>query len=148
MIGKLKDQIVELIEKPLAEEGVELADVVLSQHKSSTMLRLFVYSESGTTVAECARSSRLVGELIDGTDLLQGGYTLEVSSPGLDRPLKTARDFKFRIGEKVRLEFVKKGRKKITAEIVSVDDQLVEFKNESGVISVGLTEIDSAKILF
>src|SRR5210317_1087543 len=105
MTGKLKDQIIELIERPLAEEGAELADITLSQYKSSATLRLFVYSEVGTSLDECARLSRLVGDLIDGTDLLESGYTLEVSSPGLDRPLKTARDFRFRIGEKVRLEF-------------------------------------------
>ena len=148
MTGKLKDQIIELIERPLQDEGTELAEVVFSQYKSSTTLRLFVYSESGTSVDECTRLSRLVGDLIDGTDLLKSGYTLEVSSPGLDRPLRTARDFRFRIGETVRLEFAEKGRKKITAEIVSVNDEQVEFKDESGLISVGLAEIDKAKILF
>lgn len=148
MTGNLKDQIIELIEKPLEKEGAALADVVLSQYKSSTTLRLFVYSESGTSVGECARVSRLVGDLIDGTDLLKSGYTLEVSSPGLDRPLTTARDFKFRIGETVRLELAGKSRKKITAEIVSVNDQQIEFKDGSGLISFGLAEIDKAKILF
>ena len=148
MTGKLKDQIIELIERPLQDAHAELADVVLSQYKSSTMVRLFVYSENGTSVDECARVSRLVGDLIDETDLLKNGYTLEVSSPGLDRPLKTARDFRFRIGEKVRLEFVEKGKKKISAEIVSVEDQEVELKNDSGLFKVGITEIDNAKIMF
>ena len=148
MTSKLKDQIIELIEKPLQESQAELADVVLSQYKSSTTLRLFVYSESGTSLGECARLSRMVGDLIGGTDLLNNGYTLEVSSPGLDRPLKSIRDFKFRIGETVRLEFVEKGRKKITAEIVAVNDEQIEFRKDSELITVGIAEIDRAKILF
>ena len=148
MASKLKEQIIELIEKPLQESQAELADLVLSQYKSSTTLRLFVYSESGATLEKCARLSRMVGDLIDGTDLLNNGYTLEVSSPGLDRPLKSALDFKYRIGETVRLEFVEKGRKKITAEIVAVNDEQIDFKIDSKQITVGIAEIDNAKILF
>jgi ribosome maturation factor RimP len=148
MASKLKEQIIELIEKPLQESQAELADLVLSQYKSSTTLRLFVYSESGVTLEKCARLSRMVGDLIDGTDLLNNGYTLEVSSPGLDRPLKSALDFKYRIGETVRLEFVEKGRKKITAEIVAVNDEQIDFKIDSKQITVGIAEIDNAKILF
>ena len=148
MTDKSKDRIIELIEKPLLEEGAELAGVALSRYKLSTTLRLFVYSERSVSVDECSRLSRLVGGLIDGTDLLSSGYTLEVSSPGLDRPLTTARDFKFRVGETVRLEFVDKGRKKLTAEIVAATDEQIELKNESGLISFGLAEIKQAKIVF
>ena len=148
MTDELKDRIIELIEKPLLQEGAELAGVTLSRYKSSATLRLFVYSEPGVSVDDCVRLSRLVGDLIDGTDLLSSGYTLEVSSPGLDRPLTTARDFRFRIGETVRLEFVDKGRKKVTAEIVAASDEQIELKNESGVISFGLAEIKQAKLVF
>ena len=148
MIDKLKDRIIELIEKPLSEEGAELADVALSRYKSATTLRLFIYSDRSVSVDECSRLSRLVGDLIDGTDLLSSGYTLEVSSPGLDRPLTTARDFKFRVGETVRLEFVEKGQKRLTAEIVAASDKQIELKNESGLISFGLDEIKQAKIVF
>ena len=148
MTDKSKDRIIELIEKPLLEEGAELAGVALSRYKLSTTLRLFVYSERSVSVDECSRLSRLVGGLIDGTDLLSSGYTLEVSSPGLDRPLTTARDFKFRVGETVRLEFVDKGRKNLTAEIVAATDEQIELKNESGLISFGLAEIKQAKIVF
>ena len=148
MTDKLKDRIIELIEKPLSEEGAELADVALSRYKSATTLRLFIYSDRSVSVDECSRLSRLVGDLIDGTDLLSSGYTLEVSSPGLDRPLTTARDFKFRVGETVRLEFVEKGQKRLTAEIVAASDKQIELKNESGLISFGLDEIKQAKIVF
>ena len=148
MVSKLKEKIIELIEKPLQESPAELADVVLSQYKSSTTLRLFVYSELGTSVGECAKLSRMVGDLIDNTDLMNNGYTLEVSSPGLDRPLKSVIDYKFRIGETVRLEFVEKGRKKVTAEIVAVNEEQIEFKKDSEVLTFGIAEIENAKILF
>ena len=148
MLDELKQKITELVEKPLAEEGCELVEVVLSRYKKSSTVRLFVYSRNGTTIDECARISRIVGHLIDGTDYFESGYTLEVSSPGLDRPLTTSRDFRFRVGETVSVEFQDQSRKKLTAEIVAADDDDVEFRNESGEFKVNLRDIARAKIIF
>ncbi len=86
--------------------------------------------------------------MIDGTDLFEGGYTLEVSSPGLDRPLTTARDFRYRIGETVKIEFVDPKRKAVTAEIVSATEDPVEFRNADGEFTLPLVEIERAKIVF
>jgi len=148
MRNALKDNIIDLIREPLAGEGCELADVVLSQYKGTATLRLFVYSENGATLDECARLSRLVGDLIDGTDYLEDGYTLEVSTPGLDRPLTQAIDYRYRVGEKVKIEFVEKKRKKREAEIVSANGQEIEFRDESGSFTVPLAEVKQAKIVF
>lgn len=149
MKTQLKDDIRHLLEEPLKQEGAVIAELVLSQYKSNSTLRLFIYSDNGASLEECARISRLVGDIIDGTDYFDRGYTLEVSSPGLDRPLTTLQDFKYRIGETVRLEFTDK-RKKVTAEIVGTDEgnDTVLLKNETGDISVGMTEIEQGKIIF
>ena len=149
MKTQLKDDIRSLLEVPLKQEGAVIADMVLSQYKSNSTLRLFIYSDNGTNLEECARISRLVGDIIDGTDYFERGYTLEVSSPGLDRPLTTLQDFKYRIGETVRLEFHDK-RKKVTAEIVGTDEAMdtVLLKNETGDISVEMAEIERGKIIF
>jgi len=111
MKGEVKQQICNLLEAPLATAGFELAEVVLSQYKQSITLRLIVYGDKGVSIDDCVRLSRLSSEIIDGTDLFEKGYTLEVSSPGLDRPLKTGRDYKYRIGETVRINFVDSKRK-------------------------------------
>ncbi len=145
---RVKNEIFALIERPLAAEGAEVAEIKLSRYKHNSTLRIFVYSEHGASLAECARLSRLIGDLIDGTDWFQNGYTLEVSSPGLDRPLVTARDFKFRTGETVRIEFVDSKRKKLTAEIVSAGDTDVAFQHDSEVVRIPLKEIKRAKIVF
>jgi len=148
MSKRLKEKILELIEGPLRDEGCELADTALSQYKQSTLLRLYVYTKGAASLQECARISRLVGDLIDGTDLMSGGYTLEVSSPGLDRPLATAMDFRYRVGETVKIVPARKDMNKTTAEIVSVGDQEVVFRNESGDFSLALADIETAKIVF
>jgi ribosome maturation factor RimP len=73
---------------------------------------------------------------------------LEVSSPGLDRPLTEARDFRFRTGETVRVEFVDSKRKKLTAQVLSATDTEVEFQHDSEIVRIPLTEIRRAKIVF
>ncbi len=145
---ELKQEIRDLVEKPLAIEDADLADLVVSRYKNNNAIRLFVYSGRGTTLDECARLSRIVGDIIDGTDLFEKGYTLEVSSPGLDRPLTTEADFRHRIGETVRVEFVDKKKKKISAEISGFSNRKVEFSNEDGSFSIDLAEIAEAKIIF
>ncbi len=91
--------------------------------------------------------SHVVGNLIDGTDLFQKGYTLEVSSPGLDRPLKTARDFAYRIGETVTVQFVDPKRKKLTAKLVEVSGSSVELSDKDQTVMLDLAEIVQAKIV-
>ncbi len=148
MSEKTNKQVLDVIAQPLADEGCEIADLAISRYKESAMLRLFVYSHRGTSLDECGRISRLVGNLIDGTDLFNSGYTLEVSSPGLDRPLTTALDFKFRLGETIRIQMAQSGKKKMTAEIVAATDTEVELRNDEGTFTVPLSEIEQAKIVF
>jgi len=148
MSKKAKQQILDLITQPLADEGCEIVDMALSQYKKAVTLRLFVYSQKGPSLDECGRISGIVGDLIEGTDLFESGYTLEVSSPGLDRPLTEARDFRFRVGETVRIQSAKDERNKVTAEIVSASDTEVEFRNDEGVFRMPLSDIEQAKIVF
>ncbi len=148
MFEDIKQQVVGLIESPLRQEGCELVDVVLSRYRNNWTLRLFIFSDRGTTLDECARISRIVRDIIEGAALLETGYTLEVSSPGLHRPLTTARDFKYRVGETVRIQFVDPRVKKGTAEILSATDGEVQFKDSTGVFTVGLAEIEKATIVF
>ncbi len=141
-------ELLELLDRPLAAEGAEIAELVLSTYKKSTTIRIYLYSQHGATLDECSRLSRIIGDLIDGTEWFENGYTLEVSSPGLDRPLTHARDFKHRTGELVRIEFVDDARKKLTAEILSATDTEVELQAGDDVIRIPLSEIKRAKIVF
>lgn len=145
---ELKDRIAQLAEAPLAAEQCELAEIVVSRYKSSVTLKLFVYGEDGVDLDRCARISRAIGDRIDTTDWFEHGYTLEVSSPGLDRPLTTERDFRFRVGETVRVLFVDPARRKITAEIVSAGDGGVTFTDDTNTFTVPIAEIKKATIVF
>ncbi|MFQ6008368.1 MAG: ribosome maturation factor RimP [Candidatus Zixiibacteriota bacterium] len=148
MFDEIKQRVRELIEKPLRDEGCELVDIVLARYKSRWTLKVFIFTEGGTTIGECTRISQIVGDIIDGTNLFDSGYTLEVSSPGLDRPLKEPRDFKYRVGETVTIDFVDPKKEKIRAEILSASDMEIQLKNSAGVFTVGLDEIEKATIVY
>ena len=137
-----------MIEAPLADLGCEIADMVLARFRSRATLRVFIYSQPGVTVDVCARASALIGDIIDGTELFPGGYTLEVSSPGLDRPLTTAADFRYRVGETVAIRPVAADTENLTAQIIAANDTEVQFKNEVGLFVMKLDEIEQARIIY
>lgn len=142
-----KEQVIALLTPQLEGLGFELADAVVSRYKANVLVRVFVYGQNGVTIADCASLSRPIGEALDGTEMFPGGYALEVSSPGLDRPLTSLRDFRYRVGEMVRVNFVDSGRKQITAQIAGIDDDKVEFAGETGPVFVPVAQIANAKIV-
>ncbi len=146
-LDKVKQQVLALLEEPLRREQCEIVDLVLSAYRHRHLLRLYVYSSRGTTIDECARLSGVVGELIDGTELFEGGYTLEVSSPGLDRPLTTLKDFSYRVGETVEIRFKDRKQKAVKAKIISTSALGVEVGDSTGTRTIDIADIEAAKIL-
>jgi ribosome maturation factor RimP len=103
-----KEEIVEkvrAIAAPLAAgEGLELVDVELGGAGGRTTLRLFIDRDGGVSLDDCSSVSRAVSAALDVEDPIQGTYDLEVSSPGLDRPLRTPEHFSKYAGEEVRVK--------------------------------------------
>jgi ribosome maturation factor RimP len=143
----VKQRVADLIAGPLASAGFALAEVNVSQYKANVTLRVFVYGEHGVSIDDCAGLSRLIGDLIDGTDLFQNGYLLEVSSPGLDRPLTASQDYRYRVGETVKIEFVDRKREVVRAVIKAAGDRSVEFSDDNGTFTVELADIKKAQIV-
>ena len=81
-----------LIEPLLTSQGFDLAELQLQQHNGRWLVRVFADREEGVTLEACRRLSIDIGHLLDIEELLPASYILEVSSPGLDRPLRTERD--------------------------------------------------------
>lgn len=148
MIETLKIEIKELLTEPLRKNGTEIVDLVLSRYKNNVTMKLFIYTDKKSNIDECAKVSRLVGEILEGTDYFNSGYILEVSSPGLDRPLTTMLDFKYRAGEKVKIIFRDSNKKKITAEILGIENETILFKNDEGEFKIELPDIEQATIMF
>ncbi len=145
---ELKAKIEELITASLTDEGFELVEIKLAQFRKSSRLQLFVASENGVKVDDCARLSRAVIPLLDASGLFPNGYSLEVSSPGLDRPLYTIKEFRRRIGEVVQISFNDITQPNITGVLTAVeDDGMIELRLADETRKYGLDTVRLGKII-
>lgn len=123
-----------LLEPGVVALGFELVDVELAGSHHYPTLRVYIDGPAGVNVDDCARVSRQLSALLDVEDPLPGQYTLEVSSPGLDRPLVKPEDFKRYLGEtiKVKMQQPRLGRRNFSGRLVDVtaDHIVVEVDKE------------------
>jgi ribosome maturation factor RimP len=99
----LLEKIKGTVEPVLESEGLELIDLEYRKEGRGWVLRIFMDKSGGVTLDDCAEMSRQLGDLVEVEELIPQAYTLEVSSPGLDRPLKTEKDFLRSIGKLIQL---------------------------------------------
>ena len=121
-----EEQIWQLAEPLLEAAGMVLILVECLKMKAGWVVRIYMDKEGGVTVDDCARISNELGDLLDVHDVPPGAYTLEVSSPGLDRPLHRDQDFLKYRGQRVnvRVEGKVEGRRHFRGELVDyVDDE-------------------------
>jgi ribosome maturation factor RimP len=98
------DRVREIVNRVAASSGLEVVEVEMRGAGTSRMLRIFIDKPAGVTHEDCANLSREVGTILDVEDAVPGGaYTLEVSSPGLDRKLTRPADYQRFIGSRVKL---------------------------------------------
>ena len=90
----LSQNVNETIEPLLNAQGVELVELQLNEHKGRWLVRIYVDNDAGISLEDCRRLNFEIGHLIDAENVIPGSYVLEISSPGLDRPLRNLRDFR------------------------------------------------------
>lgn len=128
-----------IAERVTSARGFELVDVDLKRAPAGVQLRLFVDKQGGIGLEELQAVSEEVSAILDAEDPLQGSYTLEVSSPGLDRPLRNAADYRRFAGSLARLSAYEpiEGRRHWTGRIESVDAGcvLLRLEREGGALA-------------
>jgi ribosome maturation factor RimP len=97
------DQTEKLIDALLKAEGLELIDLEFRKEARGWVLRIFIDKPGGVTLDDCVEISREIGDQVEINELIPHSYTLEVSSPGLDRPLKKEKDFLRSLGKLIQL---------------------------------------------
>ncbi|NMB42870.1 MAG: ribosome maturation factor RimP [Clostridiales bacterium] len=119
-----------LVEPILEENNFELVDVEYVKEAGSYYLRVYIDKEGGITINDCELVSRRLSDLLDEEDYIPDAYILEVSSPGLGRPLKKERDFARSIGKEVDVRLYKQidKQKEFTGILVSYDEEKVELE--------------------
>ncbi len=147
----IQEEIKKLAEPLLLHEGLELVDVEYRMENGQWVVRVFIDKDGGVTLGDCAKVSRELGNLLDIKDTIIHEYNLEVSSPGLDRPLVKEIDFLKNKGKKVKIKVAEKidNRRNFTGILVKVvgDDVILEGE-EGDQWRIPFANIDKARLVY
>ncbi|MDR4464972.1 MAG: ribosome maturation factor RimP [Nitrospira sp.] len=121
------DRLQKIVSPILWTLGLELVDVVCVGQGSRSVVRVLINKPGGVTIADCEQAHKALGPALDVADPFPHAYTLEVSSPGLDRPFKGLQDYQRAIGKEVILKLREplEGQWKITGRLMNADEQAV-----------------------
>jgi ribosome maturation factor RimP len=141
--------VIDLIEPVLSIEELELVDVEYKKEGKNWVLRIFVDKEGGVTVADCQKVSHLTGDLIEVEETIITPYSLEVSSPGLDRVLKREKDFlKFK-GRQICLHSLSPidNKRKFIGTLADFKDQTVFLELDGKLLEIPLRQVGKANLV-
>jgi ribosome maturation factor RimP len=136
--------------RPLIEElGYELVGLEQSSNPKNPALVVYIDRPEGIAIEDCERVSREVAALLDVEDPISGHYNLEVSSPGLDRPLFTADHYRQFVGEEARVTMYAPvdGRRKFRGEILGCDDESVRLRQDGEEVVLDISNIAKARLV-
>lgn len=144
-----QEQLQALISPVVESLGCELWGLEYLTQGKYTTLRLFIDGADGVSLEDCEKVSRQVSSVMDVEDPIEGEYTLEVSSPGMDRPLYTASQYARYVGEhiNVRLRLARDGRRKFKGTIQAVEGDDVRLVVDGKEYVLAVDAIDKANII-
>lgn len=143
----LRDQLTQLLEPVVTGLGYELWELEYTSQDGG-MLRLYIDSAEGIAVEDCERVSRAVSAAMDVADPIASQYTLEVSSPGLDRVLRTRQHFDLFKGEQVKIEMKRAlgGRKRFLGTLTTVDENGITLDVDGASVNMPFDGIHKARL--
>jgi len=145
------EEIIEKIRALIAplfdEQYLHLVDVELRGHRNNRVLTIYADTEQGITLDEITYLTRQISELLDVHDVIPGSFRLEVSSPGVTRPLKFPWQFRKNIGRYLKIKLQdKENSKKISGQLEAVTDDHLILKVGQQQLTIPLTAIQEAKV--
>ncbi len=147
MDDSLVPMVRELAEPILQARQLELVELTCHAAGGQMAVRLLVDKVGGVTIQECAHANRQIAQALESAGTIQGHYTIEVSSPGLDRPLASQRDFERALGEDLHMEVqAPDGRtQELQGMLLAVQPDGIVLKTESGNLVLPMGHIRRAK---
>lgn len=143
------ENIQAIVEPVVTSLGYELVGVEYLVQGRSGLLRVYIDTESGITLDDCQRVSHQLSGVLDVEDIIKGRYQLEVSSPGLDRPLFTAEHFQRFKGHKAKLKLAvpREGQRKFSGTLNGIEGDQVKLEVNGEEILLPLSAIDKANLI-
>ncbi len=146
----IRDRVISLIEPMLEDMGFELVEVEYLTMHGRWVLRLYIDKEGGVTIDDCADVSRDLGDIIDVKEIIEHEYVLEVSSPGLNRPLRKEKDFIKVIGNRIKLKMSRdlNGQKNFTGNLKDYKNRTIFLETEGELIELPFDDIEKSNLIF
>lgn len=148
-MAKQEQQLTEMLTPTVEAAGYQLWGIELARAGKLTTLRIFIDKADGIMVEDCAVVSREVSALLDVEDPIPNEYTLEVSSPGMDRPLFTEAQFAQYVGQKVEVKLTvpQEGRRKFKGLLTALDGDMLVMEVDGKPYSLLFDNIDKANVV-
>lgn len=145
----LRDRLTDLLEPIIKDLGYELLLLEFGGASGSGTLRLFIDSPAGITLADCEKVSREVAAVLDVEDPIHSAYHLEVSSPGMDRPLAKPEHFEQFKGEIARVQMLApvEGRRRFQGKVLGVTAEAVTLEIDGVAVILPFNDIEKAKLV-
>ena len=147
-MSRLQETLNQLLEPVIERMGYELVGIDFRGNPKNSLLRIYIDKPGGVMLDDCTRVSYQVSGVLDVEDPISGRYSLEVSSPGLDRPIFKISDYDRFAGEriKLRLQGPVDGRRKFVGVLRGLRDECVVVEEDGVEYAVPLTQIDKANL--
>ena len=145
---EITDRVRAIVDPLLFDEGMELVDIEYRRESGGWVLRLYLDKEGGVTLDDCSRVSQEVGRVLDVEDFIQTPYTLEVSSPGLSRRLKTEKDFMKYRGHLIKVKTFDsvENRRRFKGRLLGISENKLEIESDGGVFQIPLSNVARANL--
>ena len=144
-----RDKLEEMLRPGIEALGFDLWGIEYQSHAKRSMLRIYIDAEAGISVDDCAKVSHQVSGVLDVEDPITGEYTLEVSSPGMDRPLYRLEQYAEYIGSdiNIRLRIAFEGRRKFQGRLVAIEGDEVVIQLDGHEYLLPFEQIDRAQVV-
>jgi ribosome maturation factor RimP len=149
MAAELRNRLIALTEPLLTQLGFELVDLELAAGRSHAQLRVFIDRPEGVVIEDCERVSKELSALLDVSDPIPTAYTLEVSSPGLDRVLRKPAHFERFVGSRVHVELIapRAGRRRYTGALRQAAGDAVTLEVDGVMERLAFADIGRARLV-
>lgn len=147
---ELINQLWQLLEPIILAEGMELVELEYRRESAGWVLRLFIDRPDGITVDDCARISQVAGDLLDVADLIENPYHLEVSSPGLNRPLRKPEHFKMQQGNTIEIKTALplENRRKFKGILLEAGSEEISIDCHGQIFRIPLELVERARLCY
>ncbi len=147
--GPMRDELIRLLQPTVEALGYELVEIEYAHVGDGGLVRVYIDAPNGVGLEDCERVSHAVSDTLDAQDPIPGHYRLEVSSPGLDRVLRTPEHFARFVGNRVKVQLALpiEGRRRFTGALLAAGDEGVTLEVDGSRVLLAYQQIQKARLV-